>query len=108
MSLAICKGFLCHLSTMLLIMSTCSGGMPKEDSLSDSDGESSTEIAGVSCWGSILCGLEGFVFRVLGTDRKVEWSVDKWEETCLHIQDLISLLTLRRSLSHQAQPSIMC
>jgi hypothetical protein len=50
---------------MLLIMSTCSGGMPKEDSLSDSDGESSTEIAGVSCWGSILCGLEGFVFRVL-------------------------------------------
>jgi hypothetical protein len=70
MSLAICRGFLCHLSTMLLIMSTCSGGMPKEDSLSDSDGESSTEIAGVSCWGSILCDLDGCVFRVLGTNKE--------------------------------------
>ena len=62
MSLAICKGFLCHLSTMLLIMSTCSAGMPKEDSLSDSDGESSTESPGVNCCGSILCGLQVLFF----------------------------------------------
>jgi hypothetical protein len=48
-SLAIWRGFLCHLSTMLLIMSTCSGGMPKVDSLSDGDGELSTESAGVNC-----------------------------------------------------------
>jgi hypothetical protein len=92
---------------MLLIMSTCSGGMPKEDSLSDSDGESSTEIAGVSCWGSILCGLEGSVFRESNASRRFEWKADRWEKTYLHIQDLISMLALLRSLSHQAQPSIL-
>lgn len=48
-SLAIWRGFLCHLSTMFLMMSTCSAGMPNEDSESDSDGESSTESAGVNC-----------------------------------------------------------
>jgi hypothetical protein len=56
------------------------------------------------------CDLQGAVFRELSTSWGIEWNAERWEKAYVDIQGLISISipTVRRFLSHQALPSILC